>query len=61
MTNLKPGDTPIIFERSTVNGADNMQHLLPVQPWEFPKSTWLQRRNESRLEQIHKEQNQEEK
>lgn len=43
----------IIFERSVINGADNRQEMLPVQPFEFPKQTWLQRKNESRLAEAH--------
>ena len=41
-----------IFSLSVINGNENFQHLLPVNGWEFPKQTWLQKR----LDEIRKEQ-----
>lgn len=49
----------IIFERSVINGADNMQNMLVVQPWNWPKQTWLQRKNESRLAEKHEQERRE--
>lgn len=33
-----------IFQLSVVNGQDNLQHLLPVNGWTWPRDTWLERR-----------------
>lgn len=50
--NIKPQDWRLVFELARVNGAENYQHELPAQGWDWPKQTYLQ----TRLEQKRKEQ-----
>jgi hypothetical protein len=45
-------DWQIIFLNSALYGGRYVGDYLPVQPWQFPTQTWLQRR----LEKIRKEQ-----
>ena len=54
-TELKPGDVEIIFFNSPNYGGIYVGDYLPVQPWQFPKSTWFQ----ARLERVRKEQGRE--
>ena len=48
-----PTDIEIIFAESVVNGREYRGDKLPVQYWEFPKGTWLQRRMKELKEQTN--------
>lgn len=37
-------DWQMLFARSVINGADNMQDYLPQQHWDWPTGTYLQKR-----------------
>lgn len=37
-------DFVLIFDLAKVNGALYVGDRLPMQPWEWPKNTWLSRR-----------------
>jgi len=50
----KPTPIQLIFESAKVNGGAYYGEHLTAQRWEWPKSTWLQKR----LAEVKKEQDQ---